>query len=69
MGKTLPIVQEGGKSKLDNGMIPAHTECPFRGRCPEADWRPERNRCNHTGTEHPVPFSCGIARAYNILSA
>lgn len=51
------------KSKLDNGKIPAHTVCPFRDQCGFV----EAGTCHHKGTEHTVQFSCGAARAYDII--
>jgi len=45
-------------SRLDNGLIPPHTECPFRARC--------RLYCYHTGINHYTAYSCAAARAFDI---
>lgn len=50
-------------SKLDvDGCIPAFTECPYRKEC--GDYAKEC--CQHKGTKHEVPFSCGLARGLEI---
>lgn len=51
------------ESKLVAGRIPAHTECPFRAGCAIA----ANSTCHHKGTEHNVEFSCGAARAYDLI--
>lgn len=51
------------QTKLVAGKIPAHTECPFRANCPMA----ANNTCHHKGTEHNRDFSCGAARAYDLI--
>ena len=43
-----------------NGLIPAHTICPFKEQCQLADG------CHHKGHDHDVPFSCAAARAFDI---
>lgn len=48
---------------LQQGLIPAHTECPFRADCPEAG----NGNCGHVGVEHTVPYSCGYARLFDIF--
>jgi hypothetical protein len=50
-------------SKLVAGRIPAHTECPFRANCPMS----ANGSCHHKGTEHNRTFSCGAARAYDLI--
>jgi hypothetical protein len=54
----------GKLSKLIDGRIPPHTECPFRNRCGFA----ENNTCHHKGVEHVVAYSCGAARAYDLIT-
>jgi hypothetical protein len=49
--------------QLVEGKISANTECPFRARCPSAS----DGTCHHKGTAHPVPFSCGFARLFEIF--
>lgn len=52
------------KSLLIGGRIPANTECPFASRCViKTD-----NKCKHLGTEHTVPFSCAVARGFDIVT-
>lgn len=46
---------------LVKGLIPAHTECPYRGLCKMTAG------CHHQGVEHPVPFSCGMARFLKVV--
>lgn len=52
--------------KLTNGLIPAHTACPFKGRCGSD----RRGECAHRGEQHThtQPFSCGLARAFDTFS-
>lgn len=50
-------------TKLTFGKIPAHTNCPFVGRCPMA----ENSTCHHKGEQHTVDFSCAAARAYDLI--
>lgn len=50
-------------TKLVDGSIPAHTECPFVGECPMA----KTGCCHHKGPAHNVPFSCGAARAFDLI--
>jgi len=49
-------------NKLVNGSIPAYTACPYRTECKDF----AKNFCVHTGTNHPVPFSCAMARSFEI---
>lgn len=49
-------------TKLVNGKIPAFEICPFKDECPMAE-----TSCHHKGTEHNVPFSCGAARAFDLI--
>lgn len=48
----------------ENGCIPAGRICPFRNQCD-----PQYNFCNHGGYDHTVPFSCAMARAYDMQTA
>jgi len=50
-------------SELINGLILAHTECPYKNECEIA----QANQCFHRGTEHEVNFSCAIARSFEII--
>lgn len=50
------------KTLLVNGSVPANTECPYKFEC--ADFA--RNFCIHLGKNHPVPFSCAMARSFEI---
>lgn len=52
-------------SKLVEGKIPAHTDCPFRTRCPFD----EDNTCRQRGVDHNVDFSCASARAYDLIES
>jgi len=47
-------------SKLIDGQIPSHTECPFKKEC-------TLTFCQHKGIEHKTNFSCGFARLFDIL--
>lgn len=49
--------------KLTEGKIPAATECPFRNDCPSV----RKGDCGHKGAEHTVPYSCGLARLFDIF--
>jgi hypothetical protein len=51
--------------QLVQGKIPAFTDCPFRARCPSGT----NGKCAQQGVNHPVPFSCGFARAFEIFKA
>ena len=46
-------------SKLVNGRIPAGTTCPYKEGC-KTGW------CYHKGRSHPIDFSCGTARAFDL---
>lgn len=48
-------------SNLINGKIPANTKCPFWDECGL------KGTCHHKGENHDVPFSCGIARGFEIV--
>jgi hypothetical protein len=51
------------KSKLnEDGCIPAHIVCPFRKPC--GDYAKEC--CEHKGKKHEVPYSCAIARGFDL---
>lgn len=51
------------KRKLQNGLIPPGTPCPFKDQCRAV----AAGLCKHKGTEHRVPFSCGFARAFEMF--
>lgn len=46
-------------SRLQNGLIPPGTVCPFRDRCTEQN-------CQHLGIDSPYTFSCYQARYYDL---
>jgi len=48
--------------KLVDGLIPAHTECPYRTECGGF----AKISCIHHGVKHTIDFSCGFARAFEI---
>jgi hypothetical protein len=48
------------KSLLVNGLIPAHTECPFCDKCHMIA------ECNHQGKNHIVEYSCEVAQAMDL---
>lgn len=48
--------------KLIDGMIPPHTNCPWKDQCSMG----KDGGCGHQGTNHTVPFSCGAARGFEI---
>jgi hypothetical protein len=48
---------------LVNGKIPANKECPFKEECITF----QTQKCYHQGVNHPVEFSCGTARAFELL--
>lgn len=50
-------------SKLVDGKIPVGIECPFRAECPIA----KHSACHHRGKEHDKMFSCGAARAFDLI--
>ena len=49
-------------SKLVDGCIPAFQDCPYRVQCGDYG----KNYCLHNGEKHNVPFSCAVARAWEI---
>jgi len=49
-------------AKLVNGSIPANTACPYKTICGDF----AKNFCIHLGKEHPVPFSCAMARSFEV---
>jgi hypothetical protein len=51
-------------SHLVEGKIPSHTECPFRSQCSFA----ENNTCHHNGKAHTIAYSCGAARAFDLVN-
>lgn len=50
-------------TKLVEGKIPPHTECPFAKECEIKSM----GKCWHKGVEHNVYFSCGAARGFDIV--
>lgn len=52
------------RTQLHEGKIPAHTECPFKAECNDG----VKGWCAHKGKEHTVPFSCGTARAFDLIA-
>lgn len=50
-------------TKLVNGLIPANTDCPFRSCCSSA----RLGNCHHLGAVNPRPYSCGTARAFDLI--
>jgi hypothetical protein len=53
----------GQLTKLVAGRVPAHTVCPFRSQCAFV----ANSTCHHKGEQHAVAFSCGAARAYDLI--
>ena len=49
--------------QLVEGKIPAFTDCFFRSQCPSGT----NGQCSQKGAAHPVPFSCGYARLFEIF--
>ena len=45
----------------EDGCIPAHTKCPWWDECGL------KEMCHHQGVKHDVPFSCGLARGWEML--
>jgi hypothetical protein len=45
-----------------DGLIPAHTICPFKESCGLADG------CHHKGHNHEIPFSCAAARGFDMVA-
>ena len=45
-----------------DGLIPAHTMCPFKKNCELAD------NCSHEGEKHDKDFSCAAARAFDMIA-
>lgn len=45
------------------GRIPAGQPCPFRADCAIA----QDGDCHHKGAEHPVPYSCALARGFALI--
>lgn len=57
-----------GDSKLKFGKIPANTECPFKSGCAYAKHDgTNHSMCHHQGKEHPIEYSCGAARAFDLM--
>ena len=49
--------------QLVDGLIPAHTVCPYDGECLIACV----GNCRHKGSDHSIPYSCASARAFKII--
>lgn len=47
----------------ETGRIPAGRVCPFRADCELA----RDDACYHKGVDHPVPYSCALARAFVVI--
>jgi alcohol dehydrogenase class IV len=55
-------------SRLKAGKIPANTVCPFRAGCAFAqDTDAHHSMCHHQGEDHPIEYSCGAARAFDLM--
>lgn len=50
--------------KLTQGLIPAFRECPFKDKCKKTDFF---EHCTHEGDQHQLPFSCAVARLFDIM--
>lgn len=50
-------------SKLKLGLVPAGTDCPFRGHCGIA----QAGACKHQGKDHTCDFSCAMARGFDLI--
>jgi hypothetical protein len=51
-------------SKLEEGLIPPFTICPFENYCNLSRGR----GCKHKGAKHDRAFSCGAARGFDLLA-
>lgn len=54
----------GRASLLLGGKVKAGSICPFRVKCSSA----AKGECRHLGYVHTVDFSCGYARAHDIVT-
>ena len=50
------------KNLFEDGLIPAHTECPFKHTCDIN----KLGHCDHEGTAHSNDYSCGAFRYFKI---
>lgn len=50
-------------AELVNGNIPAFTDCPYNSSCNVAN----AGQCRHFGKDHPVPYSCALARLLKVI--
>ena len=50
------------KNKLHLGLIPKETPCPFADKCVIKF----EDNCRHLGRDHLVPYSCAVARYYDL---
>lgn len=50
-------------SHLKDGKIPVRTVCPFREQCIIA----QEGSCHHQGINHEREYSCGAARAFDLI--
>lgn len=48
---------------LVDGKIPANTKCPYAAICSIK----AEGACRHLGIAHTVPFSCAVARGFQII--
>ena len=58
----------GKKNKpvgLVDGKIPANTNCAYKEKCEIF----QAQKCHHKGVDHPVAFSCAVARAFELTQA
>lgn len=51
------------ETKLVHGMIPAFTDCPYNQTCKVA----KVGQCGHYGKDHPVQYSCALARLLKVI--
>ena len=49
-------------TKLVDGCVPAFTDCPYRKECGNYG----KECCQQKGKDHKVPFSCAIARGFEL---
>ncbi len=54
------------ESKLKEGKIPAHEECPYRKKCDGSTYEESSCIAGHIGKKHEVDFSCALARGFDI---
>ena len=57
------MVNSTNPSKLVDGRIPAYQECPFRKDCRIA----QDSECHRMGKFVAHEYSCGLARAFDLI--